>query len=98
MVHFFSTMQREPFSEQTTESRPQRWFDNGKGIKEPSGILANYLMDPANIFSSLLAKNITKLANNLTHDYELADRRFAEVSAVHVSRKGIILANIHGTT
>lgn len=80
MVHFFSTMQREPFNSQTTESRPQRWFDSGKGLYSPSGILANYLMDPQHVFSSRLAKNITKLANNLSHDYELAEKRFEEVS------------------
>ena len=77
MVHFFSTMQREPYSDQMTETRPQKWFDYEGG--KTSGILANYLMDPEHIFSSPLVKNVTKLANNLSHDYELAQKRFDEV-------------------
>ena len=77
MVHFFSTMQREPYSDQMTETRPQKWFDY-EGEKT-SGILANYLMDPEHVFSSPLVKNVTKLANNLSHDYELAQKRFDEV-------------------
>ena len=83
MVHFFSTLQREPFNDQSTETRPQNWFDKGNNIRPPSGILANYLIDPANIFSSQLAKNITKLANNLSSDVELADKRFEEVIITH---------------
>ena len=42
--------------------------------------LVNYLMDPKHIFTSELAKNSTKLAYNLSHDYELAQKRFEEVS------------------
>ena len=45
----------------------------------PTGILVNYLMDPKHVFTSELAKNITKLANNLSHDHELAKKRFEEV-------------------
>ena len=77
MVHFFSTMQREPYSDQMTETRPQKWFDYEGG--KTSGILANYLMDPEHVFSSPLVKNVTKLAHNLSHDYELAQKRFDEV-------------------
>ena len=80
MVHFFSSMQREPFSDRSKESRPQNWFDKGSENGKASGILANYLMDPQNIFNSQLAKNITKLANNLSSDEELAEKRFQEVS------------------
>ena len=80
MVHFFSSMQREPFSSRSKESRPQNWFDKGSENGMASGILANYLMDPQNIFNSQLAKNITKLANNLSSDEELAEKRFQEVS------------------
>ena len=81
MVHFFSSMQRELFNDQNTETRPQNWFDKGNNIRPPSGILSNYLVDPLNIFSSQLAKNITKLANNLSLNVELAEKRFQEVSA-----------------
>lgn len=79
MVHFFSSMQREPFSDRSKESRPQNWFDKGNENQNASGLLANYLMDPQNIFNSQLAKNITKLANNLSSDEELAEKRFQEV-------------------
>ena len=74
-------MQREPFSDRSKESRPQNWFDKGSENGKASGILANYLMDPQNIFNSQLAKNITKLANNLSSDEELAEKRFQEVSS-----------------
>ena len=37
-------------------------------------------MDPKHIFTSELAKNSTKLAYNLSYDYELAQKRFEEVS------------------
>ena len=46
----------------------------------PTGALVNYLMDPKHIFTSELSKNATKLANNFSHDYELAKKRFEEVS------------------
>ena len=36
-------------------------------------------MDPDNLFSSQLAKNLTKLAYNLTKNEELAQKRFDEV-------------------
>ena len=79
MVHFFSTMQRQPYSETSVaQSNSQTWFDMKNG--SPSGALVNYLMDPKHIFTSEMAKNITKLANNLSHDYELAQKRFEEVS------------------
>ena len=79
MVHFFSTMQRQPYSETSVaQSTSQTWFDFNKGY--PTGVLVNYLMDPKHIFTSELAKNITKLANNLAHDSELAKKRFEEVS------------------
>ena len=79
MVHFFSTMQRQPYSETSVaQSKSQTWFDFNKG--SPTGVLVNYLMDPKHIFMSELAKNITKLANNLAHDSELAKKRFEEVN------------------
>ena len=78
MVHFFSTMQRQPYSETSVaQSNSQTWFDVTNN--SPSGALVNYLMDPKHIFTSELAKNITKLTNNLSHDYELAQKRFEEV-------------------
>ena len=48
-------------------------------------------MDPQHIFTSELAKNITKLANNLSHDYELAQKRFEEVSLEKLNAKFVIL-------
>ena len=72
-------MQRQPYSETSVaQSNSQTWFDVKNG--SPSGALVNYLMDPKHIFTSELAKNTTKLANNLSHDYELAQKRFEEVS------------------
>ena len=72
-------MQREPYNDQITETQPQKWFwKTEKG--EITGTLAEYLMDPDDIFTSQLAKNITKLANNLSYDHELAQKRFDEVS------------------
>ena len=49
----------------------------------PTGVLVNYLMDPKHVFTSELAKNITKLANNLSYDYELAKKRFEEVNFIY---------------
>ena len=80
MVHFFSTMQKEAFNKYSTETRPQHWFDKGNKIRPPSGILANYLLDPENIFSNQLAKNLTKLANNMSLNKDLAEKRFYEVN------------------
>ena len=42
------------------------------------------LVDPKNIFTSKLAKNITKLANNLVCDFEFAQKRFDEVIFQHI--------------
>ena len=50
----------------------------------PTGILVNYLMDRKHVFTSELAKNITKLANNLSHDHELAKKRFEEVRSFFI--------------
>ena len=62
-------MQRQPYSETSlAQSNSQTWFDVKNS--SPSGALVNYLMDPKHIFTSELAKNITKLANNLSHDYD----------------------------
>lgn len=73
MVHFFSTLQRQPSDGLDAATR---WFKrDGNHV---SGILANYLMDPENIFNSRLAKNLTKLANNLTSDADLAQKRFKD--------------------
>ena len=78
MVHFFSTMQRQPYSETSVvQSNSQTWFEVKNS--SPSGALVNYLMDPKHIFTSELTKNITKLAYNLSLDYELAQKRFEEV-------------------
>ena len=73
-------MQKEAFNKYSTETRPQHWFDKGNKIRPPSGILANYLLDPENIFSNQLAKNLTKLANNMSLNKDLAEKRFYEVN------------------
>ena len=48
-------------------------------------------MDPKHIFTSELAKNSTKLAYNLSHDYELAQKRFEEVSLEKLNVRFVIL-------
>ena len=80
MVHFFSTMQRQPYNEMTTESDSRKWFTGDHS--GTTGILADYLMDTKHRFVSQLAKNITKLAFNLSHDHQLAQKRFDEVRNV----------------
>ena len=79
MVHIFSTKKTEPFDENNAEMRPQYWLDTSDPTKPPSGILANYLLDPMDIFSERITKNITKLTNNIQEDVELAHKRFDEV-------------------
>jgi hypothetical protein len=75
-------MQKQPYSETSVaQSTSQTWFDVNKG--HPTGVLVNYLVDPKNIFTSKLAKNITKLANNLVCDFEFAQKRFDEVIFQH---------------
>ena len=44
MVHFFTTLQREPFS--TNDGGSQHWFNP----RLKSGLLADYLLDPNNVF------------------------------------------------
>ena len=34
-------------------NKHQQWFDMGDATRPPSGTLANYLLDPADIFSSM---------------------------------------------
>ena len=79
MVHFFSTMKTEPFDENNAEMRPEYWLDTSDPSKPPSGILANYLLDPMDIFTERIVKNLSKLANNIQDDVELAHKRFDEV-------------------
>ena len=76
MVHFFSTLNREPFS--TNQAERDTLF-NGK---TSSGLLANYLIDPQRIFIDELSRNITKFTYNLSSDIELADERFRRDIAV----------------
>ena len=79
MVHFFSTMKNEPFDDNNAEMRHEYWLDTSDPSKPPSGILANYLLDPMDIFTERIVKNLTKLANNIQDDVELAHKRFDEV-------------------
>ena len=44
MVHFFTTLQREPFA--ANDGGRQHWFNP----QTQSGLLAEYLLDPNNIF------------------------------------------------
>jgi len=78
MVHFFSTMQREPFQDPSSEVDPNHWFDPDK----KTGVLANYLLDPKNVFSDQLSKNITKLSYNLFKNEDLAAERFRRDIAI----------------
>ena len=79
MVHFFSTMKNEPFDDNNAEMRHEYWLDTSDPSKPPSGILANYLLDPMDIFTERIVKNLSKLANNIQDDVELAHKRFDEV-------------------
>ena len=76
MVHHFATLQREPF--ETNKNARDAWFNPETG----KGILANYLLDPADGFTDRLSKNITKLVHNLSSDLELATERFKSDIAV----------------
>ena len=78
MVHFFSTMIRESY-ELHRDISQGRWFDPD----EPDGgILANYLLDPKDIFADPLTKSLIMLAANVTDMTELAEIRFKEDIAV----------------
>ena len=72
-------MKTEPFDENNAEMRPGYWLDTSDPSKPPSGILANYLLDPMDIFTERIVKNLSKLANNIQDDVELAHKRFDEV-------------------
>ena len=80
LVHFFTTMEKHEFNEHNSVTEPQQWFDKGDETRPPSGTLANYLLDPADVLSTRLIKNLTKLSHHLEHDVDLAQKRFAEVS------------------
>ena len=76
MVHFFSTLQREPFS--TNQAERDILFNS----RTSGGLLANYLIDPQRIFNDELSRNITKFTYNLSSDIELADEKFRRDIAV----------------
>ena len=76
MTHFFSTLQREPFS--TNQVGRDALFN----IQTTNGHLANYLIDPQRIFADELSRNIVKLFYNLSNDAELARERFKNDIAV----------------
>ena len=81
LEHFFTTMEKQEFDQHTGH---QYWFDEGDEAKPPSGMLANYLLDPEDVFTSRLIKNLTKLSHNLQRDVDLARKRFDEVSFHHI--------------
>ena len=76
MVHFFSTLQREPFS--TNQLERDILFNPEKS----TGMLSNYLMDPKRVFTDDLSRNITKFFYNFSSDEELAKTRFQRDIAV----------------
>ena len=84
LVHFFTTMEKQEFDQHNSMTRPQHWFDEGDETRPPSGILANYLLDPEDVFTNRLIKNLTKLSLNLQRDVDLAQKRFDEVSVFHL--------------
>ena len=69
MVHFFATMIRESY-EMHKEMTPEKWYDPEK----QTGLLANYLLDPENVFVDTLSKRILMLAHNVTEYRKLAAR------------------------
>ena len=90
MVHFFSSLQREPFSNNRVgrnalfdkvllSKLPQ---NQKKYLPTAGGLLANYLIDPQRIFTDDLTRNITKLTFNMSSDIELAEERFRRDIAV----------------
>lgn len=78
MVHFFATMQREPFQDPSSEVDASHWFDP----VTRTGVLSNYLLDPKNFFTDQLSKNITKLSYNLAKNEDLAAERFRRDIAI----------------
>ena len=76
MVHFFSTLQREPFS--TNQQERDILFNPEKS----TGILSNYLIDPKRVFTDDLNRNITKFFYNLSSDEAFAKTRFQRDIAV----------------
>ena len=76
MVHFFSTLQREPFS--TNQLERDMLFNPEKS----TGMLSNYLIDPERVFTDDLSRNITKFFYNLSSDEALARERFRRDIAV----------------
>ena len=56
MLHFFATKMFYSYNN-NKETMPEKWYDP----KTSSGILANYLEDPKNVFMDQLIKNLMKL-------------------------------------
>ena len=54
------------------DTSPEKWFDPDT----ESGLLSNYLLDPQNVFSDQLSKNLLMLAHNETDFKALAKKRF----------------------
>ena len=73
-------MEKHEFKDHNSVKKPQQWFDKGDETRPPSGTLANYILDPSDVFSNRLIKNLTKLSHHLEDDVDLAQKRFDEVS------------------
>ena len=76
-IHFFASMNRYPFTDSTVTDI-KFWWDREK----KSGKLANYLLDPLNVFNDRLSKNLTRIKLNATDDVELASKRFENDIAI----------------
>ena len=70
-IHIFSSMNKYPFSDKTA-TEEKLWWDS----ETKSGRLANYLLDPDEVFVDSFTRNMTKLRRNMSTDAELADHRF----------------------
>ena len=70
MNHWYTTLEREPY--QKTEEREEKMFHRSTS----SGHLANYLIDPKNIFIDEFTRNLTMFTYGLKNKEELAEERF----------------------
>ena len=87
LAHIFTSLEKQEYDDQNSVSKHKQWFDKGDETRPPSGMLANYLLDPADVFSNRLIKNLTKLSYHLQQDIDLAQKRFDEVSFVSLKNE-----------
>ncbi len=72
MVHFFYTGVRQDYASHHADLNSQMWLDEEAGV----GKLADYLLDPENVFTDSLSKSALLLAHGERHWSRLARRRF----------------------